>query len=192
MTAGCYDPPVTEAVLLIFERDGRITVSVDTTFKPVNELKPAEKEEIQRALDLYDLGRDPWLRGFERAGAPGVSHKCLGDAGNPRGISRTGTLPLLEVIALAMPDAIANFRLMRDAARATETLRIIHIDIPESLRENRRRVEREVEAFARVGYRFSEAHCDLYDYLAARRWLTRAVSSQAKTRTRSPHGARQG
>ena len=168
ISVGCYDPPVAESVLVILEPDGRVTLSVETTFKQADTLKFAEKQEIQRVMDMYDLGRDPWLRGFEEAGATGISHECLGDPGNPRGISRRGVLPSLESIVLAMPDAIANFRLRRDAGRATVTLRILHIDIPESLRGNRRRIEREVEACARVGYRFSEAHCDLYDYLATR------------------------
>ena len=167
--SGCYDPPVKEAVLLTFEQDGRVDVQADTIFKLWNDMKPAEREEVQRILDLYDLGRDPWMRGFERAGATGISHECLADAGNPRGISRKATLPSVEAIVLAMPDAIANIRLLHEERTGIETLRIVHIDWPESLRENWRRIEKELDAFARVGYRFSEAHCDLYEYLSAHR-----------------------
>ena len=93
---------------------------------------------------------------------------CLGDSGNPRGIISRGILPSVEAIVPAMPDAIANFKLLRDTEHGTGTLRITHIDVPESLRENRHRIEREVDSFARIGYRFSEAHCDLYDYPAVR------------------------
>jgi len=147
-------------------QDGRFTAVVETTFKQADDLKPAEQEEIQRLLDLYDLGRDPWLRGYERAGATGVTHECTGEPGAPRGITRKGVLPTLEAIVQLMPDPIANFRLLHDAGNGTETLRITHIDLSESLRDNRRRIEREVRELARLGYRFSEAHCDLYDYLA--------------------------
>lgn len=165
--AGCYDPPVTETLLLEMKPDGRVTMEVETSFKPDTDLKPGEREQVQRVLDLYELGRDPWLRGFERADAEEIGHQYMGAPGHPGGISRSGVLPSLSAVVTAMPDAIANLRLLHDAATGRDTLRITHIDLPESLRENRRRIEREIEALAVLGFRFSVAHCDLYGYLAA-------------------------
>jgi hypothetical protein len=164
--AGCYDPPVRERVTLTIEPGGRLDLTVETIFKQGKDLMPAEKEAIQRALDLYELGRDPWLRGLDRAFAVEVSHERRGDEKTPQGITRKGSIPSVESLADVMPDAIANFKLSEDPEKETRTLRIVHIDVPESVRENRRRMEKEIEAFATLGFRFSETHCDLYDYLA--------------------------
>ncbi|HEY3174994.1 MAG TPA: hypothetical protein VGK94_04450 [Candidatus Polarisedimenticolia bacterium] len=168
ITAGCYDPPVRERVMLTVEPGGRLVLSVETTFKQGRDLKEEEQGRIQHAVDLYELGRDPWIRGFDRAFAVDVTHEYIGPRKAPQGIARRGSVPSVESLADLMPDAIANFKLSEDPEEGTRTLRIIHIDLPESLRENRRQVEREMEAFAAVGFRFSERECDLYDYLAER------------------------
>ena len=173
----CYDPAVRDRVVLTLGPQGQTRVVIETVFKQGKELTRQEQEEIQQVLDRYDQGRDPWLRGLERAGASEITHACHGADRQPESILREANLPSVESLVRAMPDSIANLALRVDDVRRLSTLIVVHIDVPETIRDNRRRLEREIATWSVSRYKLSARQCDLYDYLAERTERRRAVLS---------------
>ena len=166
LCVSCYEPAVRERVVLAIQDDGQARLSVETVFKQGTDLSREEREEILRVMDQYESGHDAWLRGFEKAEARDVAHRCQGANGHPEKILREATLPTVESLVKAMPDAIANIRLRSDPERGTVTLSIVHIDVPAPIRENRRRMEKEFAAWSRSMFTLASRQCDVYDYLA--------------------------
>jgi hypothetical protein len=167
LSPACYDPAVRERVLMDFRPDGSIQLTVVTSFRQDKDLTQPQRDEIRHVVDLYELGRDPWLRGFKRAEARDVAHRREGVESAPEKIIRQATLPSVESFVEAMPDPIANFRLRENPRDGRVTLSIVHIDVPESIRDNRHRLEREVEALSAAVFSLTQRQCDLYDYLAS-------------------------
>lgn len=165
---GCYRPPVNDDIRVTFQPDGSYLVEVVSTFKQGDDLTWEDRDAIQRAVDLYLLGRDPWLRGLERGEASGIRHEMEGDERSPGKLYRSGVVTTIEALQRVMPDATANFSLDGGGADGPVTLRVMPIDVPEPLRENRQRIEREVGAFAVAGFDYVSRQCDVYDYLAER------------------------
>ena len=163
----CYEAPVSEHLLLTFEQDGSLKLNVETLLLPRGERTTDEQDRIQRVLDAYALGRDPWLRGFEKVEARNVSHRLEMLAEGRQAIQREGVIPSVESLHRLMPDATANLRLIENREERTRTLEIVPIDLPESIRQEWRRLDREVETLATVCFGMFERQCDLYDYLAS-------------------------
>ena len=161
----CYEPPVRERVVLEIAADGTVRLSIETSFKQ-KDLSRKEQEEIRRVVEEYLDGRDPWLSGFERVEASEVTHALEGSEDAPEKIVREGFIPSVESLEELMPDAIANFTLTENARAGTRTLEILPIDVPQSIRRARHRMDREIGSFARALFEFSEAECDLYDHLS--------------------------
>lgn len=153
-------------MVLSFLESGAIHLAVETIFRQDKDMTDKERDQIRQVVDLYEMGRDPWLRGFERAGARDVAHERKGPERALEGIIRKATLPAVESLSVVMPDAIANFKLVRDEGRGSTTLSIVHTDVPASIRDNRRRMQREIGQFSGSLFVLSERECDLYDYLA--------------------------
>ncbi|MFQ5701400.1 MAG: hypothetical protein ACE5HU_06110 [Acidobacteriota bacterium] len=164
LAQACEEKAINDRMVIDLTAD-RIRVVVETGFKAPGRRSKQEAEEVERYMDRHSLGRDPWLRGFARAGATDVTVQYEGPRAAPARVRREGTLDGLESVAALMPDAIANLVLMRDRRLGRNVLGIVHIDVPESLRRHRHELEREVQRMARLGYDWSESVCDLYDYL---------------------------
>ncbi len=163
---GCFTPPVHDSVLLVIEGDGSVRLRVETVFTRQKDQGWKERDQIQRVVDAYLLGRDPWLRGLERIQAREVTHELRGGQSSPEKIERDAMLPSVTSLEEVMPDAIANFALIVDDEDDLATLRIIHIDLPESMRDGWRRLERESRPLSTLLFDLAGRQCDLYDYLA--------------------------
>ena len=166
----CYDPAVHDRVMVALDASGAAQVTVTTFFKKGDltkgELPEKDRDEIQRVLDRYALGRDVWLAGFERAGGRAVTHRLEGSESRPEAIVREAALDGVESLVAAMPDAIANIRLMAGDEPGRVVMQFIHIDVPEPVRVHRRRIQREIAAWSETFFTLSSRQCDLYDYLA--------------------------
>jgi hypothetical protein len=135
--AACFTPPVRDSVLLVMAEDGSIRLKVETVFTREKDQGWRERDQIQRAVDDYLLGRDAWLRGIERAQAREITHELQGTQISPQRIERDALLPSVSSLQEVTPDAIANFDLIVDDEKGLKTSRIIHIDPPEPIGDRR-------------------------------------------------------
>lgn len=170
LMTGCDDPAIRDVVRIDLRSwtatgETGIPVTVETRFKPLERRTSEDEDLVQRTLDHYALGRDPWIRGFQRAGADKIDIAFEGPADRPSMIRRTWRLPDAQALVSFLPDAIANVTLRADERRGTMTLEIVHIDAPEHVRDARREIERELDAFARLAFDWSESVCDFYAQL---------------------------
>src|ERR1700752_5165965 len=92
-SVSCYDPAVRERVVLTIAEQGPPSVVIETFFKQGEDLTRQEQREIQEVLDLYDQGRDPWLRGLQRSGSAAIAHSRQGAGPRPESIRREAVLP---------------------------------------------------------------------------------------------------
>ena len=164
--ARCEPPPAQDSVIVTLEDAGGPRLSVTTRFDAATEGGEPCASCIREAVDDYERGRDPWLRGFARAGATEVTHQLMGTRRAPSGIERHATLAVAEDLVRVMPDAIANVAVEEDAAHGVARLELIHIDRPAFLRDNDRLLAQGIGLLARQWIVVLERSCDVYDYLA--------------------------
>ena len=179
--ARCRPEPPRDTVVVSIAPDGATRIVVTSLLARDGEDPEERGNEVARdAVDDYLRGRDPWLRGFERAGATQIEHHLIGSDAAPEGIERQASIESAAALVRLMPDAIANVSVAEDPGRGVTAIRIIHIDRPAFLRDNQRVLAIAIDRLAARWTPALERTCDVYDYLAGHPERATALSQSLR------------
>lgn len=163
--AGCFDPPVREAVEAAFDADGGLTVRVATRLEPESLYgsRPRARERLVAVREAARCGDDPWSRQLELLG-PAALRRTLA--------ARDGSLREVELVA-RYADARAVERLLEPSpvsvalseSGPSRQLELQPLRGSRGTLAERREVEGALERFATAAAAYLGALADLYAYL---------------------------